>query len=517
MRASLILQAVDRISGPARRAMNATRALAQRGVDTAARAAQRATNATRNLVRSGLDPIARAANRVRATTTRMFPGLPAQLGRIRAAARRAADGGMRVLERSALMAARGVGRAGRAALAFGRSGVLALGAGAGVLGGWLTSSVIGIGSKFEQFQVVLENTEGSAAKAKAAMAWVKNFAKTTPYEINDVMEAFVALKAYGIDGANGSLRSLGNAASGMGKPLMQAIEMLADAQTGEFERLKEFGVRASQTGDKVTFTYMRAGKEVTRTAKKSAGEIQRAVLGIFDARFAGMMDRQATTLSGMWSNLQDMLGNFQLDIAGGGFFDTIKSKVQTVLDEVNRLAEDGTLKRWADEISAHLSDMVEKAWQFAKDTDWKSVGDTLQGVGNAMWTIARATAAAVRMVERLNSILGGLPKPPGWINGADTAARNGVSKFLFTPFSEWGAGGQKARPAAPAMRRPMTDSQRRDTWRRAAEAPAGGPRKLSLDLNLRGPGAAQVQVGRLQADRDTTLNVQRGRAMGGAA
>jgi hypothetical protein len=37
----------------------------------------------------------------------------------------------------------------------------------------------------------------------------------------------------------------------MGKDMMQMIEAVADASTGEFERLKEFGIKASKQGDQV--------------------------------------------------------------------------------------------------------------------------------------------------------------------------------------------------------------------------------------------------------------------------
>ena len=46
----------------------------------------------------------------------------------------------------------------------------------------------------------------------------------------------------------------GDTASAMGKSLDDMVEAVADAATGEFERLKEFGIRASKNGDRVSFT-----------------------------------------------------------------------------------------------------------------------------------------------------------------------------------------------------------------------------------------------------------------------
>jgi hypothetical protein len=269
-------------------------------------------------------------------------------------------------------------------------------------GAWFFKGVIEAGSKFEQFQVILENTEGSAAKAKSAMNWVKDFASTTPYELEQVMQAFVALKSYGIDPTDGSLRSLGNAASGMGKDIMQAVEMMADAQTGEYERLKEFGIRASKQGNQVRFTYMKAGKEITKTAKNSGAEIQKSLIGIFDERFGGMMDRQSKTLAGTWSNIKDMFAGFQLDIANAGIFDLIKVKAEGVLKKLQGWAKDGTLKQWAIDVSARLERMVNWADKFISTGGWDRVAADIKTVADAAASVGGALQTAYSWLQKLD-------------------------------------------------------------------------------------------------------------------
>jgi len=58
----------------------------------------------------------------------------------------------------------------------------------------------------------------------------RNTVGYTPYP-TEVTDAFVKLKAYGIDPQAGALLAAGNAASAMGKGLNQAVEAIADAQT----------------------------------------------------------------------------------------------------------------------------------------------------------------------------------------------------------------------------------------------------------------------------------------------
>ena len=123
-----------------------------------------------------------------------------------------------------------------------------------------------VAADFEDFQTVLETTEGSSAGAQRAMKWVSDFATRTPYELAEVTEAYVKLRAYGLDPTNGLLKSLGDTAAAMKKPVMQAVEAIADAVTGENERLKEFGIKASKSGGQITYAYTdRAGQQQTTT------------------------------------------------------------------------------------------------------------------------------------------------------------------------------------------------------------------------------------------------------------
>ena len=80
----------------------------------------------------------------------------------------------------------------------------------------LTKAIIQTNAQFERFAIVLETIDGSAKKAQKDLAWITNFAKTTPYEIDQVTAAFVKLKAYGFD-AQKDLRVLGDTAAAMGK------------------------------------------------------------------------------------------------------------------------------------------------------------------------------------------------------------------------------------------------------------------------------------------------------------
>ena len=245
---------------------------------------------------------------------------------------------------------------------------------------------INTGARFEGYQTQLTTVnDGDVGKARAEMGWVQKFAKQTPYDLDQVMTSFVRLKANGIDPMDGTLKSLGNTASGMGKDLLSAVEMLADAQTGEFERLKEFGVKAKVQGDKVTFTYRKNGKDIAVTSKKTAGEIQRTLVGIFDKRFAGGMEAQSKTFNGMLSNLGDGWVGFLKKIADKGLFEKAKGLLGGLLAFLDKAEKDGRLDKWAGEIATSLGSTLDSLSKIATSIDWvqlaKDVGTLAQAVG----------------------------------------------------------------------------------------------------------------------------------------
>ena len=159
----------------------------------------------------------------------------------------------------------------------------------GILGGIgltaFTANLINTNKEFSLLRASLETVTGSSHAAEQAFNRISDFAANTPFDLQQVTEAFIKLKALGLDPSEDALTSYGNTASAMGKSLNQMIEAVADAATGEFERLKEFGIKARSEGDRVTFTF----QGVSTTVKKEAGEIENYLRQLGDVQFAGGM------------------------------------------------------------------------------------------------------------------------------------------------------------------------------------------------------------------------------------
>jgi len=181
------------------------------------------------------------------------------------------------------------------------AGVAAAAAVAAIGTATVTRNIIEASAEFQRLEASLVTVTGSAEKAESAFKIIKDFAATTPYALTEVTDSFIKMKSLGLDPSMEALRSYGNTASSMGKSLNQMIEAVADASTGEFERLKEFGIKSRKEGDNVTFTF----NNTTTTIKNSAEAIQKYLKNIGDTKFAGGMERQMETLGGKLSNLSD--------------------------------------------------------------------------------------------------------------------------------------------------------------------------------------------------------------------
>lgn len=201
--------------------------------------------------------------------------------------------------------------------------------------GAMVGKLVEVQREFDVLNSSLITVTGSSAQAEKEFGWIRQFASTTPYALQEVTQAFVKMKALGLDGSKESLASFGNTASAMGKSLDQMIEAVADASTGEFERLKEFGIKTRQQGDEVTFTF----RGVSTTVKKSSDEIVSYLQRIGEVDFAGAMEERAKTLDGTLSNLADSWDRLFLTAGQGGLGQAIGNDAKNAATTLDVMSE----------------------------------------------------------------------------------------------------------------------------------------------------------------------------------
>lgn len=183
------------------------------------------------------------------------------------------------------------------------------------------SAIFSANTSFEQLSGSLKTVTGSAKGAQEAFALIEKFAIDTPYQLNEIVEAFIRLKALGLEPSEAALTSYGNTASAFGKNILDFVGAVAAATVGEFERLKAFGIKAKVVNDDVSFTF--AG--VTTKVKKNAAEIEKYLRSLGDINFAGAMNEQMKTMNGVLSNIEDGFEKIYRDIGTNGLNEALKA------------------------------------------------------------------------------------------------------------------------------------------------------------------------------------------------
>lgn len=191
------------------------------------------------------------------------------------------------------------------------------------------SQILSVGLTFEKLFTQLKTGLGGQSAAEAAFKQIQVFAKTTPFQVGEVTDTFVKLQNRGIKPTEATLRRLGDIASSQGKGLNQVTEAILDAQQGEFERLKEFGIRGSVAGDKVNIAF----KGINKTVERTPEAMTAAVLAIGDMQgVAGGMEEQSKTLGGQFSNLDD-----NAEALAGEFFKLAQGPMVQMVQQANAL------------------------------------------------------------------------------------------------------------------------------------------------------------------------------------
>jgi hypothetical protein len=192
--------------------------------------------------------------------------------------------------------------------------------------------------EFQKMEAVLTTALGSNSAAKAAMDQIVDFAAKTPFQVNELTDSFVKLANRGFVPTMEQMRKMGDLASSVGKSFDQLTEAILDAQTGEFERLKEFGVKASAQGDVVQFTF----KGITTEVQKSDKAIQEYILSLGNLEgVSGSMEAIAATTGGAISNLEDNITQLFKNIgdSSSGFINWFVKDLNNVISSLRNLGE----------------------------------------------------------------------------------------------------------------------------------------------------------------------------------
>lgn len=254
-------------------------------------------------------------------------------------------------------------------------------------------------SQFQQLHNQLVTVTGSAMLAGAAFQDLQAFAAKTPFELSEVTQAYVKLRAMGLEPSMDAMKAWGDLARANGKGILDTIQAVANATMGEAEMLKQYGIKMKQNGDRVTFIY----RGLATTVRNTSEDIEGHLLKLAQTNFGNAMARDMDTLDGAMSNLRDSADRmavafgkaFADQTVGGiqafsGIVDDLTPSVAALATEIAGLTADlAALTKEAKSALEPLSPIIKvgmKAGKFGR----AALADSSTAALRTMWGGAQA-------------------------------------------------------------------------------------------------------------------------------
>ena len=281
----------------------------------------------------------------------------------------------------------------------------------------------------EGYKTQLETATKSTQKAAEIMKYSIDLANKTPFEGGEMVEASSKLESMGIS-AKSYLSQIVDMAAATNKPLDQATEAFIDAQTGELERLKEFGIKKADIQAKANEMF--AGQETINNQGQITNQenFNKALLAIMENRYTGGAEKLSKTTKGMWSTITGVTKNALAKIVGiqddgtvksGTLIDKIREKMQLLGDKLTKWQSDGALDNIASkatQVFNTIYNVVSKVFNFV--VQHKDIIITIASMAVAFTVVSKAIrglSIATKAFQVIFALLNGTLalSPIGWI------------------------------------------------------------------------------------------------------
>ena len=240
----------------------------------------------------------------------------------------------------------------------------------------LGKSVFEATAKFEKYEAVMTNALGDKSKAQQAMKDIQLMAAQTPFSVDELTGSFIKFVNRGLNPSMAEMTKMADLAASQGKSFDQLTEAVLDAGGGEFERLKEFGIKASKSGDQVSLSF----KGVNQVVKNTPEAINGAIMAFGGMQgVAGSTAAISRTLEGQLSNLGDTADMLKTKVGGGlsPVFSLLLTLFSNFLGWIGRFVEEakplGTLFTEIGTIMGdfyhEIGDVLESLGLFSSKTD----------------------------------------------------------------------------------------------------------------------------------------------------
>lgn len=269
--------------------------------------------------------------------------------------------GIRGAERQADRSARNIERSGEKAKKSWQDVGTAVKSLKGLFAGFVTAAffkeiadvVAGNEKVISSFRAITDNVE----QARAVFDTFNNLSRELPQSFDEIKQSVLMLGKSGIMPTADLIKDLANIATGTGKSLTEVSHAVYSATAGELGGLKDLGIQAEKSGDKIKVSFKGSVTEIANTKQAMLDYVS----SISKSDFAGAAESQMKGLTGAIKNVGDAWGDFLFALGGngnGGLGDVITQAVWIAVDALDSLSNFINNNQWFQSITSDLARFV---------------------------------------------------------------------------------------------------------------------------------------------------------------
>jgi len=356
--------------------------------------------------------------------------------------------GLKRVAKSLTAVGRGLGRAWKGV----RSTFLKVAAGFAIVAGALAIT-LKKAFMFERFTIQFKVLFRDMDRAKAHMKSLAEFSAKTPFQIGDLAKASRQLIVFTDDvmSTTAALTLVGDAAAATGNDI-SAVALWTARAYSLIKGGQPFGEAALRLQEMALLS-SKARAEMERLIKAGApvGQVWAILSGELD-RFTGGMQEAAMTGEGLTSTLRDNLG-LALAEFGNVFMEDAKGGIQGLIEWLQKLKNDGTIKAWAEQAREliGLTAEVAKAISGASGDDKRT--KAMEGIvemiaGAFQWGAGLAVDVLIKAAPLIGGLLGAAAAKLAMSPIKNAAERSIASEQVLDEMKAEEAAGQKKHKGA---------------------------------------------------------------------
>ena len=186
----------------------------------------------------------------------------------------------------------------------------------------LAKSFVNTAEKMEIFERQLYAVTKTAQEAKDAFSAIREFGRTSPLETEDVVKAYVRLRAVGIDPTMKQMKTLGGVALLFNTTLEEMTNSFISTNK---KTLRMYGVEIERTTTKATIS----SGDFKKTVANDSEEIRKTLLELWEHRFPNAIEKMSGTFSGQMLILKSNVTEFQAHL-GAQFLPALTTMVTKI-------------------------------------------------------------------------------------------------------------------------------------------------------------------------------------------